>query len=138
MSRTTTNSSATSVPDTLAVVTFTAGGYRFAVEAARVCMQLPAEQSDSVLAVEQLLGLLSREDTQNRATQRILLIMKHPAGDYAVAVSKPVELLSIEINAIYPLPSLIVARCTLVGLRGLAIDPEGMLLLVDLNEAKAQ
>lgn len=136
MSQTATKMSSTSVPGTLAVVFFTAGGHRFAVEAAQVRTQLPAGQSGTILMVEQLLGLLSCGETQTRASRSILL-MKHPAGDYAVAVSKPVELRSIEINAIYPLPSLIVARCTLAGLRGLAMAPEGVTMLVDFNVAKA-
>jgi len=137
MSEAATKTSSTSASGTLAVVSFMAGGHRSAVEAAQVRAQLPAEQSDTVLAVEQLLGLSSCEETQNRAS-RCILLMKHPAGDYAVAVSEPVELRSIEINAIYPLPSLMIARSTLAGLRGLAMGPEGVTMLVDFNVAKAQ
>ncbi|MDP2901495.1 MAG: hypothetical protein Q8N96_00070, partial [Methylovulum sp.] len=126
-----------SAPGALAVVSFMAGGHRFAVEAAQVRTQLPAGPSDTVLAVEQLLGLPFCEETQNRDSRRILL-MKHPAGDYAVAVSNPVELLRLEVNAIYPLPSLIVARSTLAGLRGLAMGAAGVTVLVDFSVAKAQ
>jgi len=137
MSRTATKMSSTSVPGTLAVVSFMADGHRFAVEAAQVRAQLSAGQSGTALTAEQLLGLLPCEETQNKASRRILL-MKHPEGDYAVAVSKPVELQRLEISAVYPLPSLIVARNTLTGLRGLAMGPEGLILLVDFSVAKAQ
>ena len=129
---------------TLEVVSFMACGHRCAVEAAQVRTQLPAGQSASSpppVPAEQLLGL-SGEGTQtpqnpeSRSRSRRTLLMKHPAGDYAVTVSEPVELHRLEINAIYPLPALIAARCTLAGLRGLAMEPEGVTLLVDFRDAK--
>lgn len=135
MSEAATTTSSTSETGTLAVVSFMAGGHRYAVEAAQVRVQLSAGLSDTVLTVEQLLGL-SCEETQNCASRRILL-MKHSAGDYAVAVSNPVELHHMEINAIYPLPALILARSTLAGIRGLAMEPEGVTVLVDFSVAKA-
>ncbi|TAN66688.1 MAG: hypothetical protein EPN17_13385 [Methylobacter sp.] len=113
-----------------------AGGHRFAVEAAQVRTQLSAGQAGTTLTVERLLGL-SCEDAQNSASRRILL-MKHSAGDYAVEVSNPVELRRLEINAIHPLPSLIAARTKLVGIRGLAIGPEGLTMLVDFRRALIQ
>lgn len=115
----------------LEMVFFMAGGHRFAVEAAQVRTQLPAGQVGTTLTVEQLLGL-SCEDTQNSASRRILL-MKHSAGDYAVEVSNPVELRRLEINTIHPLPSLIAARTSLAGIRGLALGPEGLTVLVDFR-----
>ncbi|MDO9104933.1 MAG: hypothetical protein Q7U57_08225 [Methylovulum sp.] len=130
MIRSATKTFSLSESGTLTVVSFKAGGHRFAVEAAQVHTQLSVETSDTVLTAEQLLGLPVYEDLQNRASRSILL-MKHPAGNYAMAVSNPVELLLLEINAIYPLPALIVARNTLAGIRGLAIGSSGITVLVD-------
>ncbi|MFI3118531.1 MAG: hypothetical protein QX203_00955 [Methylococcaceae bacterium] len=121
---------------TLEVVSFMAGGYRFAVEAAQVRTQLCADQADTVAMVERLLGL-SCEEPQNTASRRILLI-KHATEDYAVSVSNPVELHCLEIDTIYPLPALIVARTTLTGIRGLALGPEGVTLLVDFRRMLPQ
>jgi hypothetical protein len=124
----------TSLPDALEVVSFMAGGYRFAVEAEQVRTQLSAKNSATVPTAEQLLGLAG-EETQTHGSRRTLL-MKHPAGDYAVTVSDPVELLGLRVDAIYPLPSLIAARNTLVGIRGLAIGAEGVTMLVDFRAAR--
>jgi hypothetical protein len=77
----------TLLPDVLEVVSFMAGGYRFAVEAGQVRTQLSAKRSDAVPTAEQLLGLPGGE-TQNPGFSRILL-MKHPAEDYPVTVSDP-------------------------------------------------
>lgn len=131
-------STTTSERGTLDVVSFMAGGCRFAVEAAQVRTQLPAGRADArpaCVPVEQLMGL-SGDETRNPASRRVLL-MKHPDGDYAVAVSEPVELHSLDIDAIYPLPSLIAARSTLAGLCGLAMGADGATLLVDFRALRA-
>lgn len=120
-------------PATLKVVSFMAGRHRCAVEAAQVRTQSPAGAAQPI-PVEQLLGLPDSE-TQNPA-HRSILLMKHPAGDYAVAVCAPVELHSLKIAAIHPLPALIAARCKLAGLRGLAMGEEGVTLLVDLRSLR--
>jgi hypothetical protein len=124
----------TILPSALEVVSFMAGGYRFAVEAGQVRTQLSAKNSDVVPTAEQLLGL-SGGEPQNHSSRRTLL-MKHPAGDYAVTVSDPVELLGLRIDAIHPLPPLIAARNTLAGIRGLAIGAEGVTILVDFRAAR--
>ena len=117
--------------NTLDVVCFVAGGHRFAVEAAQVRTQLSAGQYDDAPCVEHILGL--PEDKIANPLSRRVLLMKNRAGDYAVAVSEPVELRSLEINAIYPLPPLIAARNTLAGIRGLAMESDGVTVLVDLS-----
>lgn len=119
------------LPETLEVVSFMAGGYRFAVEARQVGTQLSAQHSAKLATAEQLLGL-SGEETPAPAARRTLLI-KHPAGNYAVTVSGPVELLGLRIDDIYPLPPLIAARTTLAALRGLALGAEGVTMLVDFR-----
>lgn len=121
-----------SLPDALEVVSFMAGGYRFAVEAGQVRTQLSAPHSTEVPAAEQLLGLSAGATHGSRR----ILVIKHPAGDYPVTVSEPVELLGLRIDEIYPLPPLVAARNTLVGLRGLSIGTEGVMLLVDFRAAR--
>lgn len=124
----------TSPPDALEVVSFMAGGYRFAIEASQVGSLQSADISAAVPTAEQVLGM-SGGDTSNHSGHRILLI-KHPAGDYAVMVSAPVELLRLRADTIYPLPDLIAARNTLVGIRGMVLSAEGLTLLVDFRTAK--
>lgn len=123
-----------SLPDELKVVSFMAGGCSVAVEAAQVRRQLSATNSTAIPTAEQLLGL-SGGEMQNHGSRRVLLV-KHPAGDYAVTVSEPVELLSLKIDSIYPLPDLIAARNTLVGIRGLAIGAQGVTLLIEFQRAR--
>ena len=115
---------------TLDVVTFVADGHRFAVEAAQVRTQLPAGEYDSAYSAENILGLPCNQ-VQNPLSRRVLL-MKCSEGDYAVTVSEPVELRSLDISVIYPVPSLVAARSTLEGLRGLAMESDGVTLLVNL------
>ena len=116
-------------PDALEVVSFFAAGFRCAVEAGQVRTQLAAQHFATAPSAEQLLGLPGGETPSARR----VLLMKHPAGDYPVTVSDPVELLELRIDAIYPLPPLIAARTTLRGLRGLALGAEGVTLLVDFR-----
>lgn len=124
----------TSRPGVLEVVSFVAGGYRVAVEAAQVHSQLPANHATGIASAEQLLGLPEPESREHGS--RRILLLKHPAGDFAVMVSDPVELLGLAIDAIHPLPALIAARTTVAGLRGLAVDAEGVLLLVDFRAVR--
>lgn len=119
--------------DTLNMVSFMAGGRRYAVEAAQVRAQSPVGTTAPATqtTVEQLLELPGC-DTQNPAQRRILLI-KHAAGDFAVTVSTPVELRSLKITAIHPPPPLIKARCKPPGIRGLAMGEDGVTVLIDLS-----
>lgn len=126
----------TSPPDALEVVSFMAGGYRFAVEAAQVASLQSAEISAAVPTAEQVFGM-SGGASSNHGGHRILL-MKHPAGDYAVRVSAPVELLKLSIDTIHPLPDLIAAHNTLAGICGLVLGAEGMTLLVDFRAMKPE
>lgn len=119
-----------SPPNALDVVSFVADGHRFAVEAAQVRTQLSAGQYDAASCVEHILGLPG--DKMQSPLSRRVLLMKGRAGDYAVTVSEPVELRSLEISAIYPLPPLIAAHSTLEGIRGLAMESDGVTVLVDM------
>lgn len=120
-----------SIPSVLYAVSFFADGHRFAVEAAQVRTQLPAGQIASATSVEHILGLPD-DKTQDPLSRRIL-VMKCDEKDYAVTVSEPVELLSLETSVIYPLPPLIAARSTLTGIRALAMESDEVTVLVDFR-----
>jgi len=122
--------------DELKVVSFMAGGCSVAVEAEQVRSQQSANNSTAIPTAEQLLGLFAGE-MQNHGSRRVLL-MKHPAGDYAVTVSEPVELLRLKVDAIHPLPDLIAARSTLIDIRGLAMSAQGVTLLVEFQPARQE
>lgn len=125
----------TFLPDGLDVVSFMAGGCRFAVEASQVRTQLSAENAATVPTAEQLLGL-SAGDAKSRGSRRIL-VMKRRDGEYAMSVSDPVELLKLRVDAIHPLPPLIAARSSLAGIRGLALGAEGVTMLVDFRTPRS-
>ena len=77
---------------------------------------------------------LSDEKMPISASRRVL-ITKYAKAECAISVCEPVELCRIQIESIHPLPFLINQRNQLKGLRGLAMTPEGLILLVDLNVA---
>lgn len=112
----------------LDVVSFVAGGCRFAVEAGLVRMQCGPDHDERARAVEALLGL-----PPATAGGRTLL-MKRDGGDVAVRVHEPVELLRLRAGAIFPLPPLLAACNTLNGLRALAFAGTDLILLVHLLE----
>jgi hypothetical protein len=112
----------------LDVVAFMAGGYRFAVEATQVRTQMQRKADGEYRQVESVLGLPAQNSLPS--DQRRVLLIKHPDGDYGVEVADPVELLSLEISTIYPLPALIAARNTLLGMRGLALWQGKIIVLV--------
>ena len=114
---------------TLQVVSFIAGGYRFAVEAARVRSQLPCTQDGTALRVEQLFGLPAGEESENAR----ILVIKHAPADYSMRVSEPVTLSELSLDALHPLPDLLAARCTLKGVRALSTESDGITVLIDLD-----
>ncbi len=95
---------------------------------------MPAVQPATILTTEQLLGLPDR-NMQAPGSFRILLI-KYPAGGYAVTVSNPVELRSLEVDTSFPLQLLIAVRNTLVGIHGLVMGQVEGTVLVDFGAAK--
>lgn len=110
----------------LEAVLFRVGGLRCALEAARVAALRPAGDDPQALAVEGLLGLPATADTPRRH-----LLLHRPGGTVAVAVEEPVELRPLPCTAIHPLPPLLAARTALPALRGLYLDGEGVVLLLD-------
>ncbi len=114
--------------DALEIVSFMAGGYRFAVEACQIGRMFDIAPEIDV-AVEALLGLPPAE-----ATHRCWLRV----GDRCVAVGTPVALRSLPVSVIYPLPELVLARLQLKGIRAVALEAGSSMLLVDLRGALAQ
>lgn len=103
--------------ETLDVVLFSAGGYRAGFEAREVRASRPAPAAATGSDVETLLGM--EPSTGIAARQHLLL--KHADGDREILVGAPVDLVSLSVGNIHPLPPLLAARCQLKNLRALAI-----------------
>lgn len=106
--------------ETLDVVLFSADGWRAGFEARQVRASRPASAGAAGEDVEALLGFVRTTFTQVRQC----LQLKLREGDREILVGTPVDLVSLPVSAIHPLPVLLSARCTLNGLRALAFAPE--------------
>jgi hypothetical protein len=108
---------------TLPVVRFSAGaGVRLAMEARQVAAMLAApEPGTEVVTVETLLGLAPAEDGNRRWLR---------CAGRCLEVSEPVALASLSAAAIHPLPPLVAARLALRGVRALALEGDGVTLLL--------
>lgn len=115
--------------DALEVVSFTAGGHRFAVEARQVDRMLDHVPA-TVVAAETLLGLDLDGDAGPRRWLQV--------GARCVEVGEPVELRAVPAELIHPLPVLAAARIRLKGIRALVLEAGKPLLLVDLRAVLAQ
>ena len=114
--------------ETLAIVSFSAGAYRLAVEAQQIDALLD-ESPKAMVAVEDLLGLPLVDAAQRRCLR---------VGDALIGVSEPVELRSLPIDQFYPLPELVARRISIEGVRALALEENLALLLLDLRTLLAQ
>ena len=114
--------------ETLAIVSFAAGAYRFAVEAQQVGALLD-DDTPALLTIESLLGL-PRVAADQRRCLRI--------GECRLGVSEPVALRALAVDQFYPLPELVARRIQLKGVRALALEENGALLLLDLRALLAQ
>ena len=112
--------------ETLAIVSFGAGASRFAVEAQQIEALL--DDAPAMVAIETLLGL----PPVDAATRRCLCV-----GKRRVSVSEPVDLRALPIDQLHPLPELVARRIRIAGVRALAIEPDGALLLLDLRALTA-
>lgn len=116
----------------LPVVRFHLAGQAFAVEAAQVAgMVAEPEQG---IHVADLLGLARQES----APLRWLSIHRGDARPVALAVEEPVRLAPLPAEQIHPLPPLLAARHCLPGLRAIALEQDGLTLLLDLQGAYAK
>ncbi|HXP97786.1 MAG TPA: hypothetical protein VN809_13815 [Telmatospirillum sp.] len=126
--------------DGLDVVSFFAGGFRFAVESRHVHGMLADRDADTV-TVEDLIGLpLERDSTKSHPA------LRHPVSRKClliggardcVEVGGPVELETLPADSLYPLPPPVKARMSLGGIKGLAMTSAGILLIVDLAAVSA-
>lgn len=113
--------------ETLAIVSFGAGAYRFAVEAQQIEALLDAD-APATLAIETLLGVPQVDE----AHRRCLCV-----GQCRVTVSEPVDLRALPIDRLHPLPELVARRIGIAGVRALALEADDALLLVDLRALTA-
>lgn len=114
--------------DTLEIVSFAAGACRFAVEAQQIEALLQDEPGPAV-DVEALLRL-PRVEAARRRCLRI--------GGRIVRVSEPLDLRSLPVDRLFPLPELVALRIRIEGVRALALDAHGAMLLLDLQALLVQ
>jgi hypothetical protein len=108
----------------LPVVTFGLGGARLAIPARAVASMAP--DGEAAGPIEDLLGLAPEAD----GPARILTLR---LGDTQIQTRVPGEVSMAELRAgaIHPLPHLVRARMTLKGLAALALDGDGVILVID-------
>ncbi|MBF0339845.1 MAG: hypothetical protein HQL95_02630 [Magnetococcales bacterium] len=114
----------------LDVVLFTAGGWRIGVEAHQVssCRRMShGEDPGNVTDLELLLGLPVTPDNQIR----LLLEFIPSVSLRPWRVTGPVELRAFPATTIHPLPTLLAVRSLIPGLRALAMEEDGITLLLD-------
>ncbi|MDY0071344.1 MAG: hypothetical protein RBR77_01690 [Thauera sp.] len=117
--------------DGLAVVRFQLGNLQLALEARTVrALHQQAPTADS-LAIETLLGL-GPAGTGPRQWLRL-----HAAPDLSLALPAPVELSTLALHTIRPLPRLLAASCRLPGLRALARQEHATAPILLLDPGKA-
>jgi hypothetical protein len=114
--------------ETLEIVSFGAGVFRFAVEARQVDALSDATPTRAV-DVESLLGLPAPAPAQRRCL--------YSAGR-ELRVSEPLALRSLPVDRIFPLPELVARRMRIKGACAVALEPDGATLLVDLHVLLAQ
>lgn len=126
---------AASPESTLDMVVFHTGNHRCAVEARQVRASRPLDGHGGMPTLESLLGLPEPEPGPEKAGSpgvRLMLLMRHPDGDFPLSVRAPLQMQAMAASAIHPLPPLLAARTRLRGLCALALEAEGMTLLVDI------
>lgn len=123
-------------PDTLEIVAFTIGGHRVGIEARQVRATRRAVAGESGYpSIESLVGM-PPHCGQDIARQ--LLVFKNQGADIALDVAAPAQLKNLELAAICPLPPLIAARHRFHGLRALALEADGVRLLLDIQPLLSQ
>lgn len=110
---------------TLDVVSFVAGGFRFAVEANTICSMSSSSAGETMVQAEELIGI----PLQPRTRRRWLSTRQ----GHALEVSEPVELRRLGAAQIFALPEMAATRITLKKVRAIALDKDGIILLLDLE-----
>jgi len=110
----------------LDLVVFKAGEFLFGVETAWIKSSgiLPEY---TIPEIESLLSLPVNTVKSGRHCLRI----KSGSHDYEISVATPLDLHSLPVANIHPLPTAIVARCKLPGLRALALLEDKVILLIE-------
>lgn len=106
--------------EVLAVVLFSVGGWRAGVEARQVRGLRPTAAGTPEGELAAALGLLPTAGSPV-AGQCLTLKRAGQDKDKEIRVDSPVDLVSLPVAAIHPLPPLLAARSRLSGLRALAI-----------------
>ena len=106
------------------IVCFPVDCVRCAIEATQVSGSHRASTGSPVPSVESCLGLTGVKI----ASARQILTLRQ-GGE--LSVNSTVELRHLNPGDIHPLPPLLSARCAVRGLKALAIDAQGLILLVD-------
>lgn len=112
--------------ETLDVVLFSAGGWRVGFEAGQVRACRPASADAAGDEIEAMLGLSPSPNSPPRQH----LLLKHSDGDRQILVGSPVDLVSLPVSSIHPLPPLLAVRCRLNGLRALAFADDKTAILL--------
>ena len=111
---------------TLDLVVFKAGQFMFGIESSWI-------KSSGILpdyVIPEIESLLSLPLAPAKSGRRCLMI-NSGSDDYEISVAAPVELYKLSVDAIHPLPAVIVARCKLPGLRALAMMDKKILLVIE-------
>lgn len=117
---------------TVAVVMFSVGPYRFGVEACQIAGMADCGAGDLPPNIETLMGLPAWPHDQKR------IIRVHAGGGYhSVLVGGPVDLVSLPIDSVYPLPDFVAARLAIKGGRAIAWVEGKAAVLVDLSSGFA-
>ena len=108
---------------TVTLVEFGAGPFRFAVEASQIA-SVQEVLAQPTLNAASLLGVVDAVEAP-----RVLVVK---AGAESVLVSGPVELRDVSVDAIFPLPDLVIARMGIKGAKALWVDEGSAVVVVDL------
>jgi hypothetical protein len=109
--------------EALDVVMFSAGGWQVGFEARHVHSARPVEadaSNEEIGEIEALLGLPNSSSQQSASPQ--WLELKQTAENRQLLVAGPVELRTLSVASIHPLPPLLAARSQLNGLRALVLQ----------------
>lgn len=122
--------------DALDVVMFSAGGWQVGFEARHVRSARPAgadASNEESGEIETLLGL-PHSNSQSPSPQ--WLELKQTVKNQQILVAGPVELRTLPVASIHPLPPLLAARSQLNGLRALVLQENTaqIALLFDVSQ----
>jgi hypothetical protein len=111
----------------LEVVMVTIGAGRFGLEMSRVATLHPVLDGTAVLpSFEGLVGVAVSD-----ASPRRCLVLKAGGERLAIGVDGEVSIARLPTRSIHPVPPLLAARTALRGLKALAVDPQGVIAIID-------